>query len=81
MFARNVSFHLKPNSSAAFAKQIDDEAIPVLRKHAGFEGELTLLAPGGAEVIAISLWDKKENADSYASTGLFRGYEKSDQVR
>src|ERR1700722_20251829 len=69
MFARNVSFHLKPNSSVAFIKQIDDEAIPAPRKHAGFQGELTFLAPGGAEGVAISLWDKKENADTYARTG------------
>jgi hypothetical protein len=69
MFARNVSFHLKPNSSVAFTKQIDDEAIPALRKHAGFQGELTFLVPGGSEVVAISLWDKKENAETYGRTG------------
>ena len=69
MFARNVSIHLKPNSSVAFTKQIENETIPTLRKHEGFQGELTFLAPGGAEAIAISLWDKKENADAYARTG------------
>jgi hypothetical protein len=69
MFARNVSFHLKPNSSVAFTKQIDDETIPALRKYAGFQGELTFLVPGGAEVVAISLWDKRESAETYARTG------------
>jgi hypothetical protein len=69
MFARNVSIHLKPNSSVAFTKQIENETIPTLRKQAGFQGELTFLAPGGAEAVAISLWDKKENADAYARTG------------
>lgn len=66
MFARNVSIHLKPNSSAAFIKQIENETIPTLRKQKGFQGELTFLAPGGAEAVGISLWDKKENADAYA---------------
>jgi hypothetical protein len=66
MFARNVSIHLKPNSSVAFTKLIEDETIPTLRKQEGFQGELTLVAPGGAEAVGISLWDKKENADAYA---------------
>ena len=69
MFARSVSIHLKPNSSAAFTKQIENETIPTLQKQAGFQGELTFLAPGGTEAVAISLWDKKENADAYAKTG------------
>jgi heme-degrading monooxygenase HmoA len=68
MFARNVSIHLKPNSSVAFAKQLENETIPMLRKQAGFQGELTFLAPGGTEAVAISIWDNKENADAYART-------------
>jgi hypothetical protein len=69
MFARNVSIHLKPNSSVAFTTQIENETIPTLRKQKGFQGELTFLAPGGSEAIGISLWDKKENADAYAKDG------------
>jgi heme-degrading monooxygenase HmoA len=69
MFARTVSIHLKPNSSVAFTNQIETETIPTLRKQAGFQGVLTLLAAGGTEVVAISLWEKKENADAYARTG------------
>ena len=65
MFARNVSIHLKPNSSVAFAELIQRETIPMLRKHKGFQGELTLIAPGGAEAVGISLWDQKENAEAY----------------
>jgi hypothetical protein len=70
MFARNVSIRLKPNSSVAFTKQIEDETIPTLRKQAGFQGELTFLAPDGTEAVGISLWDKKENAEAYARTGF-----------
>jgi hypothetical protein len=69
MFARNVSIHLKPNSSVAFTKQIENETIPALRKQKGFQGELTLLVPGGTQAVAISLWEKKDNADAYAKTG------------
>jgi hypothetical protein len=69
MFARNVSIHLKPNSSVAFTKLIENETIPTLRKQAGFQGELTFLTPGGTEAVGISLWDNKDNADAYARTG------------
>ena len=69
MFARNVSIHLKPNSSVAFTQHVENESIPTLRKQTGFQGELTFLAAGGTEAVAISLWDKKENADAYARTG------------
>jgi heme-degrading monooxygenase HmoA len=69
MFARNVSIHLKLNSSVAFTKQIENETVPMLRKQEGFQGELTFLVPGGTEAVAISLWDKKENAEAYASSG------------
>jgi hypothetical protein len=69
MFARSVSIRLKPNSSAAFTKQIEKETIPMLRKHPGFEGELTFLASGGADAVAISFWNNKESADAYARNG------------
>jgi len=69
MFARSVSIHLKPNSSVAFTKQIENETLATLRKHQGFQGKLTLLVPGGTEALAMSFWDKKENADAYAKTG------------
>ena len=69
MFARNVSIRLKPNSSVALTKHVENEIIPTLRGQKGFEGELTFLAPSGTEAVAISLWDNKENADTYARTG------------
>jgi len=69
MYARNVSLRLRPNSSAAFTKQIENEIIPMLRKQKGFEGELTFLASGGADAVAISFWNNKESADAYAKNG------------
>ncbi|HWZ29710.1 MAG TPA: hypothetical protein VNX18_00145 [Bryobacteraceae bacterium] len=69
MFARSVSIHLKANSSAAFTQQIENETLPTLRKQEGFQGVLTLLGLSGTDAIAISFWNKKENADAYARTG------------
>jgi hypothetical protein len=37
----------------------------VLRRQNGFKDELTLSNPGSADVIAISLWESKANAEAY----------------
>jgi hypothetical protein len=66
MFARSVSIRLKPNSVAEFTQLIETETIPLLRKQKGFQDELTFVVPGGAEAVAISLWDQKENAEAYS---------------
>ena len=66
MFARSISVHLKPNSIAAFTQLIEKESLPTLRKQKGFQDEITFVVPGGAEVLGISLWDKKENAEAYS---------------
>jgi len=36
-----------------------------LRKQKGFQDEITFAIPGGTDVVAISLWDTKENAEAY----------------
>jgi hypothetical protein len=66
MFARSVSIRLKPNSVAALTQTVEKEILPVLRKQKGFEDALT---SGGAEAVATSLWDRKENADVYSRDG------------
>ena len=65
MFARSVSMNLKPNSVAEFTRTIDDEVIPLLRKHKGFLDEIVLAVPGKTEAVGISLWDRKESAETY----------------
>ena len=65
MFARSVSIRLRLNSVAEFTRVIEKDALPVLRKQKGFQDELTFVDRGGSEATAISLWDEKQNADSY----------------
>ena len=69
MFARSISFRLKPDSIAAFTKLIEDKTIPLLRKQKGFQDEITLVVPGGRDAVGISLWDQKESAAAYNSHG------------
>ena len=66
MFARSVSIRLKPNGVAEFNRALENEILPLIRKKKGFRDELALVAPNGSEVLAISLWDQKENADAYS---------------
>ena len=68
MFARSVSIRLKTNGVAEFTRLIENAALPVLRKQKGFQDELTFVVPGGGEAVAISLWDEKQDADSYGRT-------------
>jgi hypothetical protein len=68
MFARNISIHLKPNMLAEFTETFEKEVLPVLRKQKGFQDEITFSMPGGTDLIAISLWDNKENAEGYNNT-------------
>ena len=65
MFARSLSIRLKTNSVAEFTRVIEKDALPLLRRQKGFQDELTFVAPGGVEAVAISLWDEKVNADTY----------------
>ena len=65
MYTRNVSMKLKANSAKEFTRTLENEVIPVLRKQKGFKDEITLVAPERNEAVAISFWDKKEDAEAY----------------
>ncbi|MGH7549102.1 MAG: hypothetical protein ACREMM_13170 [Gemmatimonadales bacterium] len=66
MYAREVSMHLKANARNEFTKTIEKDILPLLRKQTGFTDELTFLAADGQDAVAISLWDRKENAEAYS---------------
>ena len=67
MYARNVALRLKPNTLTDFTKTFDTTVLPVLRRQKGFRDEITFAMPGGTDLVAISLWDTKENAEDYNS--------------
>jgi heme-degrading monooxygenase HmoA len=62
-FARNVHFQIKNGKEQEFAGLFENEVLPMLRKQAGFQEEVTLVNPKG--VHAISLWDNRTNAETY----------------
>jgi hypothetical protein len=65
MFARNVSIHLKSNMLSDYTRGFEKEILPLLRKQKGFKDEITLSNPSSLDVIAISLWESKANAEAY----------------
>ncbi len=65
MYARNVTLHLKANSAPEFTRTLETDVLPLLRKQNGFKDEITFVAADRSEAVAISLWDRKENADNY----------------
>ena len=65
MYTRNVRMKLKADSAKEFTRMLENEVIPMLRKQKGFKDEVTLVAPERNEAVAISFWDKKENAEAY----------------
>jgi hypothetical protein len=65
MYARNVSMHLKANTAAEFTQTLEKDVLPLLRRQNGFKDEISFVAADRSEAVAISLWDRKENADAY----------------
>jgi hypothetical protein len=50
-----------------YMRSFENDTLPLLRKQKGFKDEITLSNPGGLDVVAISLWDNKANAEAYNS--------------
>lgn len=65
MFARIVKMNLKPNHTDDFNQAFEKLVLPMLRKEKGFQDEITFAGPSGTEMIGISLWDRKESAETY----------------
>jgi heme-degrading monooxygenase HmoA len=57
--------NLKPNTAREFTQTFEKDILPILRRQNGFKDEITFVGTDGKEVLAISLWDRKENAEQY----------------
>ena len=68
MFARSVSFRLKPNMLTDYNSAFENQILPLLRKQKGFKEEIALSNPNDPDAIAISLWENKANAEAYNSS-------------
>ena len=66
MYSRNISMHLKANTAAEYTRTLEKDVLPLLRKQTGFKDEISFVDAGRSEAVAISLWDRKENAEAYS---------------
>jgi heme-degrading monooxygenase HmoA len=68
MFARSVTVRLRPNSVGEFNRTMEKDILPLLQKQRGFRDEISLVASNGSEVVGISLWNQREDAEAYNRT-------------
>jgi len=80
MFARNVSIRLKQNSAAEFTKLYEEKVLPTLQKQPGFSNAILLAGDNGMYMTSITLWDTKEHAEIYHTTGYTENLKSLDNV-
>ena len=66
MHTRIVTMKLKANSAGEYARIIENDVIPLLRRQRGFRDEIACVAPERSEAVGISFWDTKSDADTYS---------------
>ena len=65
MFARHVSFRLKPNVLSEYSLALRNEIVPLLRKQKGFKDEIVLSNPDSLDFVGITLWERQADAEAY----------------
>jgi len=65
MIARNVTMRLKADSVAEFNRILETEVLPLLRKQAGFQDDISFISKSGGEAVGISFWDTQVHAEGY----------------
>ena len=83
MHARHVSYILRPDRWEDFIKAFEKDVMPVLQAQNGFADVITFVSPDRKTWVAISLWERKENAEAFGRevfpqalkflAGLFEG--------
>jgi hypothetical protein len=65
MFARHITLQLKPSLAREFPVAFENEILPLVKDRKGFLDEILLYSPESFEIVAIGLWERKENAENY----------------
>lgn len=66
MYARFVSFNLKAIRPEELTETFEKDILPLLQKQNGFTDEITCISPDRKNGVAISLWERKEQAEVYS---------------
>jgi heme-degrading monooxygenase HmoA len=65
MFVRHVTIELRAGSLTRFARIIEAEVLPLLRKQDGFRDQVTMVAPDCTEAVVITFWDDEESEEAF----------------
>jgi heme-degrading monooxygenase HmoA len=66
MYTRVVEFTTKSGKARELCDTINDKALPILKKQAGFVDETVLASDTESNrVLALSFWNSKEDAERY----------------
>jgi heme-degrading monooxygenase HmoA len=66
MYTRVVEFPTKSGKARELCDAINDKALPILKKQAGFVDETVLASDTESNrVLALSFWNSKEDAERY----------------
>jgi heme-degrading monooxygenase HmoA len=65
MFTRHVTVKLKRSTFSEFLRLLDNQIIPLLKRQNGFQDEIVLVSPERLEVIGMSFWETREDAELY----------------
>lgn len=65
MFARTLSVRVKLEMFSEFAKVVEREIVPLLRRQKGFRDEIILATTGSRDVLVLSFWETYEDAQAY----------------
>lgn len=66
-FVRNVQFQVKEGKLEEFTKTFNNDVIPTLRKHEGFDHEFAMVS--GNRALGISIWKDRTSAEKYENSG------------
>ncbi len=72
MHAGVVSVQFKPGKVEEAAQIYQDSVVPELRQMRGFEGGYVLTNAETGKGYIISLWESREDAEGFESSGAFR---------
>jgi|ERR1700694_59405 len=65
MFAQIITQNIKTDHLSKFNETIENQIVPMFRKQKGFVDEITLVSPSKIECITLSLWESKEDAETF----------------
>ncbi len=75
---RNVQFQVKRGKVEEFTRTLNNDVIPALKRHDGFNHEFAMV--NGERALGISIWNDRASAEKYETAGYPMVLEKLSPV-